>query len=253
MSLVFRLFNLLRGHASHLVSFFERHRPEALLETEREKLRKHIARFNTGLVAHAAVSERLITAVKRGETKANELTRRITALVNAGEREPAARLALELKDAKARLAEERDQLAQSEATYRQLVEARDRAVAEARRKIETVRRDIGDLKVKRAIADLEGMAQAMINTVAGPGDSLDRLHELVTEEREKASARVRVVSGPLDAEEQRLSERERAIMANEALDEFLGDVRSPRLLPDLSNLPAQTVDIIPSFKIKEGE
>ncbi len=39
--------------------------PEALLELEKENLRKLIGRFNEGLISHAALSERLMTQVVR--------------------------------------------------------------------------------------------------------------------------------------------------------------------------------------------
>lgn len=71
---------------------------------------------------------------------------------------------------------------------------------------------------------------------------------------ELKKARVRAISGPLDAEEQRLNERERAVMASEALDEFLDQAAPsravPRLLLDHSSEPFRTIDIVPNPKIK---
>jgi phage shock protein A len=234
MSIAIRLWNLFRGLSSRTVSFFERRNPEALLELERESLRKLIGQFNQGLVGHAAISERLLSEVKQGTAKAADLTLRIRALVRAGNREAAARYALDLKDIEARLTEDREQLGASEATYLQLVRTRDEAVAEAKRKIELVRRDIGDLKVKRAIADLDGMAQAMIGSVLAPGDSINRLQDMVTEEREKVTARLRVSGHPLDPEALRVREREREALAADALDEFLqADGESSSVLPPL--------------------
>lgn len=256
MSLIFRLFTLMSGHAGRLLSYFERRNPEALLETERESLRKHIAQFNSGLVAHAAVSERLTAEVKRGEAQSAEHSRRIAALVKTGQRAAAARYALELKDIETRLVEDKKQLEASETTYRQLVETRDRSIGDARRRLESVRRDIGDLKVKRAIASLEGMAQVMIDSATGPGASLERLQDIVTEEREKASARVRVMSGPADPEEQALRESERSALAEDALAEYL--MRHPaagpaRQLPDYSGIPFEATDRSTSKTIKEGD
>ncbi len=65
MRLIIRVWNLFLGLASRLVSSFERRNPAALLELEKENLRKLIGRFNEGLISHAALSERLMIQVVR--------------------------------------------------------------------------------------------------------------------------------------------------------------------------------------------
>jgi phage shock protein A len=240
MNLVIRIWNLLQGLASRLLSFFERRNPEALLELEKENLRKLIGRFNEGLISHAALSERLMTQLTRSETEELQLTAKIQAHLKADNRKPAARYALQLKQVTARLAEDHKQLEAAEATYSNLVGTRDAAVAEARNKIEQVRRQIGDLKVKRAVADLESMASAMVSDLGGAGDSLNRLHEMVGEEREKAAARARVAGGRVDASDLAIKEAEQDALAEQALEEFLSDDETddpgpPLALPDLTN------------------
>lgn len=240
MSLIIRVWNVSRGLSAKFVSYFERRNPEALLEIEKENLRRLIGSFNQGLVSHAALSERLITQVSRGVREVGQLTTKTTALFNAGERDAAARYALRLKEVKERLAEDRKQLETADETYRQLVGTREAAIAETRAKIELVRRQIGDLKVKRALADLEGMANTMIGGLGSAGDSLNRLHEMVEEEREKASARVRVASVHVEPGELRAREAEQRALANDALADFLlsqniDTAPAPRALPDFSH------------------
>ena len=128
MSLLIRQWNLLRGLLSRFVSFFESRNPIALLELEQENLRKRIMEFNSGLVGHAAASERLASQVKRGEKKLSDSATRIKALLKAGEREAAARLALERHNVEAQLHEDTRQRERAETTFRQLVETRDAAV-----------------------------------------------------------------------------------------------------------------------------
>jgi phage shock protein A len=243
MSLFIRSFALARGLGSSVLSWFERRNPEILLENERENLRKLIGQFNTGLVTHAAVWERLITQVSKGENEAAELGANINASLRAADRTSAAKWALELKQVNARLEADRKQLVASEQTYNQLVRRRDAAVAETRDRIETVRRQIGDLKVKRAVADLEGMANAMIGTLGTQGDSLARLQELVTEERETASARARVAGGAFDPELEHARENLRVVLAEDALAAFLAEqeAAAQKALPDYSNEIDSTV------------
>ena len=192
MGLIVRTWNVFQGIATTLVSFFERRNPEALLELEKENLRKLIGRFNEGLIAHAALSERLMTQVTRGETELADLTGKVRPLVKAGNDEAAARYALQRKQVAARLEEDRKELGDAENTFQKLVRTRDASVAEARSKIEQVRRQIGDLKVKRALADLENMTADMVGELGSANDSFNRLQEMVEEERDKASARARV-------------------------------------------------------------
>ena len=237
MGLIIRTFHLVNGLASRLVSIFERRNPEALLEVEKERLRKVVGRYNEGLVSHAALAERLKIQVADGEAKVAETTAKTQALVKAAETKAAGRYALQLKEATARLAEDRKQLTAAEDTFRHLVSTRDVAVAEARTRIEQLRRQIGDLKVNRAVADLQGMANAMMDDFNAPGDSLNRLQEMVAEEREKARARTRVVTSTTSASDIAAREIEQDALAAQALAEFMERDRPPSrqsLLPDYS-------------------
>ena len=239
MSTVIRTWNLFQGLASRLLSFFERRNPEALLELEKENLRKLMGRFNEGLISHAALSERLMRQVTGGEIEQLQLTAKIQAHMKADNRKAAAGHALRLKQVEARLAEDRKQLEAAEETYHKLVRTRDAAVAEARNKIEQVRRQIGDLKVKRAVADLESMAAAMVSDLGGAGDSLNRLQDMVEDEREKAAAHARVAGGSVDASDLAIEEAEQDALAEQALEEFLSDDEPndpgpPLALPDLT-------------------
>lgn len=237
MRIFIRIWNLTQALVGNFVSFFERKNPEALLQLEKENLRKLIGRFNEGLISHAALSERLMTQVSRGEVEQTKLTATINALVSADNSEAAARHALQLEQVRDRLVEDKEQLEAADETYTSLVRTRDSAVSEARANIEQVRRQIGDLKVKRAVADLDSMAASMVSEIGGAGDSFDRLREMVGEEREKASARARVASGTVSASELRLKEAEQVALAQQALQEFLSTEADggPRLaLPDHS-------------------
>jgi DNA repair exonuclease SbcCD ATPase subunit len=237
MGLIIRIWNITRGLAGRLVSKFERRNPEALLELERENLRKVIGRFSDGLLSHATLVERLRQQVASGEGEVASATRRMQALIKAGETASAGRHALQLKEVTARLAESRQQFEAADATYLQLLQTRDTAIAEARAKIEQLRWQIGDLKVNRALADLQNMANAMLDSFHGPGDSLNRLQEMVTEEREKANARVRVATSGLPASRFAETEAEQRALEAEALDEYLAAhpafSAEPRALPHL--------------------
>ncbi len=57
----------------------------------------------------------------------------------------------------------------------------------AKAKLETLKSAINDMKMKKALAELTEMASGMIGSIGGSGDTLDRLSEMVNEERDKAA------------------------------------------------------------------
>ena len=71
-----RIANLFRGFMSLFISSLERQNPEALLEVEKENLRKQIAQYNQGLASHAGLCERLMTQIRALETEQRELRAR---------------------------------------------------------------------------------------------------------------------------------------------------------------------------------
>jgi phage shock protein A len=215
-----RLGNLIRGFFGLFISGLERKNPEALLEVETENLRKQIAQYNQGLASHAGLCERLMSQVKKLETEERDLRAKTSANLRAGNRSAAGQYALRLQTVSRELEENRKQLEQAETTYKDLLKARDVAVAGARAKIESLRSSISDLKMKKAMAELTEMASGMISTIGGSGDTLDRLQTMVEEERTKAAGRARVARDSMDMSGVQLKEAEQNALADQALADF---------------------------------
>jgi len=215
-----RLSNLIRGFFSLFISGLERQNPEALLEVEQENLRKQIAQYNQGLASHAGLCERLISQVKQLENEQRDLRAKAAANLRAGNREAAAQFALRLQTVERELGENRTQMEQAEKTYKDLVKARDVAITSARNKIEGLKSSIGDLKMQRAMAELTEMASGMISGIGSSGETLDRLHNIVEEERQKAAGRARVARDSLDTSGVQLKEAEQNALAEQALADF---------------------------------
>jgi len=215
-----RISNLIRGFMGLFISGVERQNPEALLEVEKENLRKHIARYNQGLATHAALCEQLMTQVKGQEKQEGELRAQTSANIKAGNRERAAQLALQLQSISGQLGENRKQLESAETTYKDLVKARNITIDEAKMKIEKLKFSIGDLKVKNATAEMTEMASGMISSIGGSGDTLNRLEEMVEEDRQKAAGRARVARDSLNTTDFQMKESEQAALADQALADF---------------------------------
>lgn len=215
-----RLVNVIKGFFGLAISEVEKNNPEALLEVEKENLRKQIANYNQGLAAHAGLCEKLITQVKKLESEELDLKAKVTAHLRATNRDAAGQYALRLQTVTRELEQNRSQLADAESTYKQLTAARDSAIQAAKAKIESLKTSLNDLKIKRATAELGEMAAGMITEIGGSGDTLNRLHEMVEEEREKAAGRARVARDAIPASDADLKEGEQQALADLALADF---------------------------------
>ena len=215
-----RLANVFRGFLSLFVSGIEKRNPEALLELEQENLRKQIGSYNQSLAAHAGLAERLMSQVRKLEAEENDLRAKTRAHLRAGNQSAAAQLALRLQTVVRELEENRSQLGQAEETYQNLVKARDVAVSAARAKIDGLKGAINDMRMKKAVADMNEMAAGMIGQIGGSGDTLNRLHEMVEEERTKQAGRARVAKDSSDMGDIHLKEVEQQALADQALADF---------------------------------
>lgn len=215
-----RLSNLVKGFFGLFVSGMEKRNPEALLEVEKENLRAQIAEFNKGLAAHAGLVEKLISRVKKLDKQETELRAKTAANLKAGNREAAGKLALQLKAVDGEHDEVRQQMEAAEVRYKELVKARDVSVQSAKARIEELARSLDEMKVTKAMAELNEMAAGMVTSIGGSGDTLNRLEEMVEDERTRAAGRARVARDQMDMTDIDAKEAEQEALADMALAEF---------------------------------
>lgn len=215
-----RISNLFRGFLGLFISGLERQNPEALLEVEKENLRTQIARYNQGLASHAGLCENLMAQVRKLEADERDLRAKTAANLRVGNRDSASQYALRLQTVTRELEENRTQLGQAETTYKELIRARDVSIKAAQAKIESLKAGLNDLKIKKATAELSEMASGMISQIGGAGDTLDRLQNMVEEERTKAAGRARVARDSLNTGDIQVKEAEQKALADQALADF---------------------------------
>lgn len=215
-----RIMNLFRGFLGLFITGLEKGNPEALLELEKENLREQIAKYNQGLASHAGLCERLMAQVKKLEAEERDLRAKAGANLRAGNREAAGQYALRLQTVQRELGENRIQLEQAEATYQNLLKARNVAITAARAKIENLKSSITDMRMKQAMAELTEMSASMISNIGGAGDTMDRLSEMVSEERDKAAGRARIAKDSIDFSGIQVKEAEQKALADQALADF---------------------------------
>jgi len=215
-----RIKNLVNGFLSLFISGLEKQNPRALIEAEKENLRKQIAQFNSSLATHAGFCERLMRQIKNLEAQEKDLAAKAAANLKVGNRAAAGQYALQLKTVKEQLDENRGQLKAAEETYKKLVKSRDVAVSEAQAKIESLKRMLTEAEMMEAQAELQEMAQGMISSIGGSGDTISRVEEALAERRDKAAGRARVASSTIDTNKVELMEAEQQALADQALTEF---------------------------------
>jgi len=215
-----RLANLIKGFFGLFIGGLEKRNPEALLDVEKENLRKQISQFNQGLATHAALVERLIAQVRKLDAEERDLRAKTKAMLQTGNREAAAGTAYKLQSVDKQHDDLAKQLEESELRYKELVRARDVSVKTAREKIEKLRRGIDDMKVQKAVAELNEMASGMITEIGGSGDTLNRLEDIVEEQRTKAAGRARVARDAVDVGDIVVKEAEQQALAEMALADF---------------------------------
>src|SRR5262249_35609935 len=130
-----RLKNLVVGFLSLFIRGLEVSNPEALLEAERERLRKGIATYNQNLARQAGFIERLKSQCATLKKQARDLTASATANLKAGNRELAGNLALDLKHVNEQLDENERQAKEEEKTNRTNLRQSDIAITEAQKTI----------------------------------------------------------------------------------------------------------------------
>lgn len=215
-----RIGNLIKGFFGLFVGGLERKNPEALLEVEKENLREQMAKYNKGLAGHAALCERLISQTRALEAEEKELHAKVVAHLRAGNKELAGQYALRHQQVKKEHATISAQMEEAEKTYKELLTARDVSVKAAREKIESLKRGINEAKIAQATAELNEMASGMINEIGSAGDTLNRLEEIVREDKEKAAGRARVAKGNIDMSGISVKAVEQAAMQDMALADF---------------------------------
>lgn len=215
-----RIKNIIKGFFGLFIGGIEKRNPEALLENEKENLRKQISEFNKGLAGHAGLVEKLMSKAKKLDREENELRAKTAANLKAGNREAAGKLALQLQTVDREHDDVRAQMEEADARYKELVKARDVSVKSAKDRIEQLVRDLDEMKSTKAMAELNEMASGMITDIGGSGDTLNRLENMIDEERTKAAGRARVAKDQLDMSGINETAAEQEALAEMALADF---------------------------------
>ncbi len=215
-----RISKLFRAMAGQALGEREVDHAEGLLQVEREELHEQVAQFNRGLAHHAALCVRLETELTRLRKGARSLEARVRGALEAGDRDGAGRLALQLEELGERADQRAAQLEKAEATYEELVRERSCAVDAARARIEALKETIGECRTQTALAELAELSAGLHGAIGMADGDFEQLRRRIEDRRDEAAGRIRVARDAVDRSELRASEAERTALAAGALERF---------------------------------
>jgi phage shock protein A len=217
--IVGKLWRTFRAQLNKLANYFWLQDPIAQMQYEYDKAVEELKTGREGLEQYRALVERVSRQVANEERHIANIEAKIRAYLQAGDRETAAKFALELQKAKNDLKENRAQLQMHETAYDNNL----RKIKHASSKLAGVREKIAkydaELKMSRAEAEMAKLAQSFNFDVT---TDFGELEQVMQEKISLNRAKVRVAAD-LSGEGIEDIEREQAmetVMADQALREF---------------------------------
>lgn len=149
-----KFFKAIAAQLNKLAGFFWEADPIAQMQYEYDQALEQLKEGRTGLEQYRGLVERVVRQVKEGERQVKRLTAQTRVLLQAGERDRAGTVALQLTRAKVSLDEDRQQLAMHEEAYAnnlKKIQHASRKLVEVKDKIQ---RYDADLKMSEAEAEI---------------------------------------------------------------------------------------------------
>src|SRR5262245_48915463 len=214
-----KLWNAIAAQFNKLANAIRGYDPIAEMQLEYDRSVDQIREGREGLAQYRALVERVLRQVEGARKQVAMQEAKIKAYLNAGDRESAARYALDLKRSKDDLAENERQLAMHEQAYQNNLLKIKHAV----KKLDEVKHKIGkydaDLKMSRAEAEMAQLANQFHFDVT---TDFGQAEQVLQDQIDRNRAKVRVAA---DMSGQGLEEIQKDIavektMAEDALREF---------------------------------
>ncbi|MBL8987402.1 MAG: PspA/IM30 family protein [Gemmatimonadetes bacterium] len=227
-----KFFGAIRAQLNKLANFFWEKDPIAQMQYEYDRSVEQLQEGRKGLELYRALVERVNRQVASNANHVQKLEAQIKAYLKAGERDTAAKFALELEKAKKELATNQEQLGMHEQAY----ENNLKKIQHAHKNLLAVREKIqkydADLKMSAAEAEIAKLAEALdFNVTTDFGQIEDVIQRKIDQNR--AAVRVSADLSSRGVAEVEAEERVEKAMAEDALRKFeveLG-IRAPETTP----------------------
>ncbi|HPD29126.1 MAG TPA: PspA/IM30 family protein [Phycisphaerae bacterium] len=155
-----KLWHTLKAQLNKLANFFWTADPIAQMQYEYDVAVNQLKEGREGLEQYRALVERVTRQVASDKSHVSSLEAKVRAYLQAGDRETAARFALELQKAKQELAENEQQLKLHEEAYNNNLTKIKHAGNKLAKVREKIARYDAELKMSRAEAEMAKLAQS---------------------------------------------------------------------------------------------
>jgi phage shock protein A len=243
-----KFWSAIRAQINKIANIFWESDPVAQMQYEHDVAVEQLKEGRKGLETYRALVERVTRMAAAARAHVHRLEAETKAYLKSGQRDTAAKFALELQKAKKELAGHEEQLAMHEQAY----ENNLKKIQHAGKKLAEVRDRIqkydAELKMSAAEAEVAALAQSFNFDVS---TDFGQLEQVIQGQIDKNRARVRVASdlsteglASIEAEE-----RMEKVLAEEALVQFEAELglRSP----ETAKLPETAKDLGPAVKAAE--
>jgi len=233
-----KLWRAIGAQINKLANLFWSADPIAQMQYEYDQAVEHLKEGREGLAQYRALVERVSRQVANDKSHVSKLEAKVKAYLQAGNRETAARFALEMKKAKDQLKENEGQLQLHEQAYGNNL----RKIKNASKKLAQIREKIAkydaELKMSRAEAELAQLAQTFNFDVT---TDFGQIEQVLQDEISLNRAKVRVAA---DLSGEGVEE----IAQEEAMEEALADAALREFEIELGLVTPQTAAIVEEDK-----
>lgn len=243
-----KIWRSFKAQMNKLANFFWTADPIAQMQYEYDQAVEQLKTGREGLAQYRALVERVSSQVTTAQKHVAQLEGRVKAYLQAGDRETAARFALEMQKAKNDLAENVSQLQMHEKAYENNL-----------LKIKNATKKVGEIKDKMHKYDAElkmSRAEAELSELAGTfhfdvTTDLGQIEQVLQDQinRNRAKARVAVDLSGQGVEQIERESAAEAAMAEDALKQFELDMGL--ISPQTAKVSQEQKDLGPSQRLTE--
>jgi phage shock protein A len=245
-----KIWSAFRAQLNKIANMFWEADPIAQMRYEYDLAVEQLKEGRQGLEMYRGLVERVARQVTAGRSHVSKLEAEIKAYLKAGDRETAAKFALELQKARKELSANEDQLDMHEKAYDNNL----KKIKHANKKLVEVREKIqkydAELKMSAAEAEIAALSESFdMNITTDFGQLEDVIQRKIDSYRGKARVAADLSSQGVEAIQ--AEERMEKVLADQALSEF--EVELGLKSPETTPVTETTKDLGPAAPEKDKE
>lgn len=233
-----KIWSSLRAQMNKLANFFWEADPIAQMRYEYDRSVEELKSGRVGLEQYRGLVEKVTRQVRDGERHLAQLEAQTKAYLKAGDRNTAAKFALEMEKAKKDLANNQEQLAMHEASYNNSLQKIQHATKKLGEVRERIHKYDAQLKMSEAEAEVAKLSESFNFNVT---TDFGQLEQVVQERIDRNRGAVRVAA---DLSSRGIAE----IQAEENMERVMAEDALKRLEMDMGLITPETTPIAPVQK-----